>query len=297
MAIQSMTGYGRAERHETDYTVSIELKSVNNRFLEFQCRNSKELLHLEPALKTELSKHVQRGSVTCHLHYESQSPDAGGVSLNQPLFRSYLHVIESMRQILGPSTQVNPGEMLGSLLRIPDLVTPAFSHESPETVTARILPVFTEACLDLAQSRGREGEALATDLRNRIVAFKPALERVRGLIPERQNEYVAKMRLRVQDILGDRNLAEDRLLTEISLMAERLDVTEEIVRLATHLDHFLETLETQKAPGKRLGFLLQEMLREVNTLGTKSQYADIQHTCVAWKEDLEILREQIQNLE
>lgn len=293
MAIQSMTGYGRAERREAGFAVVVELKSVNNRFLEFQCRNSKDLLHLEPTLKTEIARHVQRGSVTCHLHYESQNAEAGGVSLNQPLFRSYVQVIETMRQSLGPSTQVQ----LGDLLRLPDLVTPGYSQETPETVTARILPAFTDACIDLVRSREREGEALAHDLRTRILAFKPGLEKVRALMPERQSEYVAKMRLRMQEVLGDRTLAEDRLLTEVSLMAERLDVTEEMVRLSTHLDHFLETLDTHKAPGKRLGFLLQEMLREVNTLGTKSQYADIQHTCVAWKEDLEILREQIQNLE
>jgi uncharacterized protein (TIGR00255 family) len=293
MTIQSMTGYGRAEHQATDYTVNIELKSVNNRFLEFQCRNSKELLHLEPILKQELTQHIQRGSITCHLHYESQSPDAGGVTLNQPLFRSYAHVLESMRSIIGDSAPVQ----LSELLRIPELVTPAFSHESPEAVTGRILPVFKQACLDLVASRGREGHSLAHDLRTRIASFKPTLDKVKTLIPERQAEYVAKMRQRLQELLGDNKIAEDRLLTEIGIMAERLDVTEEIVRLSTHLDHFLETLDQHRAPGKRLGFLLQEMLREVNTLGTKSQYPDIQHICVAWKEDLEILREQIQNLE
>jgi uncharacterized protein (TIGR00255 family) len=293
MAIQSMTGYGRAEHQASDYTVTIEIKSVNNRFLEFQFRNSKDLLHLEPHLKTELNKHVQRGSVTCHLHYESQSPDAGGIGLNQPLFRSYLGVIESMRAALGPQSTLQ----IGDLLRIPELITSTFSHETPETVTARVMPVFKKACEELVESRGREGEALAVDLRARIDTFQPTLDRVRILIPERQSEYVAKMRSRVQDILGDRTLSEDRVLTEIGLLAERLDVTEEMVRLSTHLGHFLETMAGHKAPGKRLGFLLQEMLREVNTLGTKSQYADIQHICIAWKEDLEIIREQIQNLE
>lgn len=293
MAIQSMTGYGRAENQGADFNVSVEIKSVNNRFLEFQCRNSKELIHLEPHFKTELGKHIQRGSVTCHLHYESQSPSAGGVGLNQSLFRAYLQVIETMRASIGDKVSLH----VGDLLRIPDLVTPTYSHEDPEIVTARIMPVFRKACEELAESRGREGEALAQDLRARIEVFKPTLERVRGLIPERQAEYVSKMRTRVQDLLGERTLHEDRLLTEIGMLAERLDVTEEIVRLATHLEHFLETLRSHRAPGKRLGFLLQEMLREVNTLGTKSQYADIQHICVGWKEDLEILREQIQNLE
>jgi len=105
------------------------------------------------------------------------------------------------------------------------------------------------------------------------------------------------MRARVKEIVGDAAIEEGRMATEIGILAERLDVTEEIVRLEAHLNHFLETLKDHKSPGKRLGFLLQEMLREVNTLGTKSQFPDMQHLCVGWKEELEIIREQIQNIE
>jgi uncharacterized protein (TIGR00255 family) len=293
VAVQSMTGYGKAESVGSGYSVTVELKSVNNRFLEFQIRASKSILHLEPKLKQELGKHLSRGSVTCHVQYDSIGPGGGGLALNEPVFRAYTAVIKDAQARLGMPTTLD----IADLLKIPDMVTASEVSEPGETAMERILPVFDRACRELVAMRENEGRVLAADLEARIRGFFPGLEKVKSLVPVRQQEYIAKMRARVQELKGDANLAEDRMTTEISLMAERLDVTEEIVRLEAHLHHFLETMASHKGPGKRLGFLLQEMLREVNTLGTKSQFSDMQHLCVSWKEELEIIREQIQNLE
>lgn len=293
MAVQSMTGYGKAEAVGAGYTVTVELKSVNNRFLEFQIRAPKSILHLEPKLKQDLGRHLSRGSVTCHVQYDSEGPGGGGLALNEPVFRAYSAVIKDAQARLGTPTTLD----IADLLKIPDMVTSSEASEPGETAMERILPVFDRACRDLVAMRENEGRVLASDLETRIRGFFPGLERVKGLVPVRQQEYIAKMRARVQELIGDATLAEDRMITEISIMAEKLDVTEEIVRLEAHLHHFLETLASHKGPGKRLGFLLQEMLREVNTLGTKSQFSDMQHLCVGWKEELEIIREQIQNIE
>lgn len=293
MAVQSMTGYGKAEAVGAGYTVTVELKSVNNRFLEFQIRASKSILYLEPKLKQELGKHLSRGSVTCHVQYDSEGPGSAGLALNEPVFRAYSAVIKDAQARLGTPTTLD----IADLLKIPDMVTSSEASEPGETAMERILPVFDRACRELVAMRENEGRVLGADLENRIRGFFPGLEKVKSLVPVRQQEYIAKMRARVQELIGDATLAEDRMITEISIMAEKLDVTEEIVRLEAHLHHFLETLATHKGPGKRLGFLLQEMLREVNTLGTKSQFPDMQHLCVGWKEELEIIREQIQNIE
>jgi uncharacterized protein (TIGR00255 family) len=145
--------------------------------------------------------------------------------------------------------------------------------------------------------RVREGGELARDFEARIRAIYPGLDRVAALLPLRQKEYVARIRDRVKELLDGASVAEDRLATEIGIMAEKLDVAEEMTRLRAHLDHFLEILATHPAPGKKLGFLQQEMLREVNTLSNKSQAYDIQQICIGWKEDLEIIREQIANVE
>ncbi len=288
-----MTGYGKAEAVGAGYSVTVELKSVNNRFLEFQIRASKNILHLEPKLKQELGKHLTRGSVNCHVQYDSEGPGGGGLALNEPVFRAYSAVIMDAQARLGMPTTLD----IADLLKIPDMVTSSEISEPGETAMERILPVFQRACRELVAMRENEGRVLATDLETRIRGFFPGLEKVKSLVPVRQQEYIAKMRSRVQELAGDATLAEDRMITEISIMAERLDVTEEIVRLEAHLHHFLETMASHKGPGKRLGFLLQEMLREVNTLGTKSQFSDMQHLCVGWKEELEIIREQIQNIE
>ena len=288
-----MTGYGKAETVGSGYVVTVELKSVNNRFLEFQVRASKNILHLEPKLKQELGRHLSRGSVTCHVQYESDGPGAGGLALNETLFKAYQVMVQDAQKRLGSGATID----IADLLKIPDMVISSQASESGDVAMERILPVYDKACRELVAMREKEGGVLAADLIARVRGFFPGLEKVKALVPVRQQEYVAKMRARVQELAGDAVLAEDRMVTEIGIMAERLDVTEEIVRLEAHLHHFLETLSDHKSPGKRLGFLLQEMLREVNTLGTKSQFPDMQHLCVGWKEELEIIREQIQNIE
>jgi uncharacterized protein (TIGR00255 family) len=293
MAAQSMTGYGKAESVGEGYSVTVELKSVNNRFLEFQVRSSKNILPLEPRLKQEIGKHLARGSVNCHVQYESSGPGAGGLSFNEPIFKTYADLLQTAQKRLGLETVIS----ITDLLRMPDLLIAAETSEPAELALERILPVFDKACRELVAMRTKEGSVLSADLEARIRAFFPGLEKVKSLVPVRQQEYVAKMRARVKEIVGDAAIEEGRMATEIGILAERLDVTEEIVRLEAHLHHFLETLAEHKSPGKRLGFLLQEMLREVNTLGTKSQFPDMQHLCVGWKEELEIIREQIQNIE
>ncbi len=295
MALQSMTGYGKAEESSASHFVNVELKSVNNRFLDFQCRASRELLHLEPLLRRELGAFISRGSVTCHVHYEAYGVAAAQVSLNEPLFQSYAGLIQRMARELGGQAQAN----LADLLKIPEMVIQSHSpqsSENPEAATEKILPVFRKACAELVRMREHEGADLARELEKRVEAFYPALDRVQTLAPQRQGEYVAKMRERVRELLDGQPMAEDRVLTEIGIMAERLDVAEELVRLRAHLGHFLETLRGP-SPGKKLGFLQQEMHREVNTLANKSQYYDIQQICIGWKEDLEIIREQLQNVE
>lgn len=293
MTAQSMTGYGKAEAVGDGFSVTVELKSVNNRFLEFQVRASKNILPLEPRLKQEIGKHLARGSVNCHVQYDSSGPGAGGLSFNEPVFRAYAALLQEAQKRLGLETVIS----VTDLLKMPDMLTAAETSEPAELALDRILPVFEKACRELVAMRTKEGAVLSADLEARIRAFFPGLEKVKALVPVRQQEYVSKMRARVKEIVGDAAIEEGRMATEIGILAERLDVTEEIVRLEAHLNHFLETLKDHKSPGKRLGFLLQEMLREVNTLGTKSQFPDMQHLCVGWKEELEIIREQIQNIE
>jgi len=304
MPLKSMTGYGRAESSDETLTISVEIKSVNNRYLDFQCRGPRELLNLDNVLRKELGPFVTRGSVTCNVNVESHSgavTQTSGIALNEPLFAAYVALAKRMANTLGGG-QIGPSD----LLRVPGMVL----QEAPETdasplaraadaaaLEAKIIPVFRAACADLVTMREREGGELSRDFEARVRAFYPALDHVAALLPARNREYAAKLRERVRDLLDGAQVSEDRLATEIGIMAEKLDVAEEMTRLHAHLDHFLEILATHAAPGKKLGFLQQEMLREVNTLSNKSQQFDIQQICIGWKEDLEIIREQIANVE
>ena len=292
MALRSMTGYGRAEASGADYSVGVEIRSVNNRYLDFQCRVSRDSLHLEPLLRREVAEFVTRGSVTCNLRYESFGAAAAEVSLNEPLYKAYLALVRRVEKDLGADGRANAAD----LLRIQDMVVQGGGVETPEAVAEKVVPVFRKACEELVKAREREGNELRIELEKRLSGFDPALVKVEALLPKRQSEYVAKLRDRVKELLAGQTMAEDRVVTELGLMAERLDVAEELVRLKAHLGHFRETLRAA-TPGKKLGFLQQEMLREVNTLSNKSQYYDIQQICVGWKEDLEIIREQLMNVE
>jgi uncharacterized protein (TIGR00255 family) len=303
--LKSMTGYGRAEATDDLHTISVEIKTVNNRYLDFQCRGPRELLNLDNVLRKELGDFVTRGSVTCNVNVDTRvvAAQSLGVALNEPLFNAYVALAKRMSGALGGG-QIGPAD----LLRIPGMVL----HDVPDAagatkaadtaaaqalLEAKIIPVFRAAAADLVTMREREGGELARDFEARIRAFYPGLETVATLLPARNREYAAKLRERVRELLDGASIAEDRLATEIGIMAEKLDVAEEMTRLRAHLDHFLEILLTHATPGKKLGFLQQEMLREVNTLSNKSQQYEIQQICIGWKEDLEMIREQIANAE
>lgn len=304
-----MTGYGRAEWSDETVAISVELKSVNNRYLDFQCRGPRELLNLDNVLRKALGDYVTRGSVTCNVNVTTLSNGIGGpggaeaapgIALNEPLFAAYVALGKRMADVLG-----GPVPTAAELLRIPGMVTQdatetvsaAEAAEAAAALEAKIVPVFRAAAADLVSMREREGAELARDFETRIRAFYPNLDKIAALLPVRNREYAAKLRERVAELLNGASIAEERLATEIGIMAEKLDVAEEMTRLRAHLDHFLEILATHAAPGKKLGFLQQEMLREVNTLSNKSQQYDIQQICIGWKEDLEIIREQIANVE
>ncbi|HEX2612770.1 MAG TPA: YicC/YloC family endoribonuclease [Fibrobacteria bacterium] len=298
--LKSMTGYGRAESTDDAHTISVEIKSVNNRYLDFQCRGPRELLNLDNVLRKELGAFVTRGSLTCNVSVVSNT-SAGAtsdtdLSLDEKLAAAYI-ALAKKAQALGADGALRTAD----LLRLPDVVTRSAETRASQAdlaaLEAKILPVFRAACADLVAMREREGGELDRDFEARVRAFYPGLEKVAELLPARNREYAAKLRERVAELLDGAKVAEDRLATEIGIMAEKLDVAEEMTRLRAHLDHFLEILKDHPAPGKKLGFLQQEMLREVNTLSNKSQAYDIQQICIGWKEDLEIIREQIANVE
>ncbi|MFC1585383.1 YicC/YloC family endoribonuclease [Fibrobacterota bacterium] len=294
MKVQSMTGFGKAEKTTHEFHARVEIKSVNNRYIDAQFKLPRSLIGLEPKLRNLLDEFISRGSIICFVQYENLDGSASQVRLDRQLLEKYTGIIRQLQKKFSGEQKIEISE----LLNIPDLIKVIPVETGSDLLSSQIIPVFKKACTALVTMRITEGKRIISDITGRVKTFKNWLRKVKKYLPERQKTYLKKTRASVQELIGEKvNLDEGRLMTELGIMAERLDITEELVRFESHIALFLETVRTHKTPGKKLGFILQEMLREINTLTSKSQCLEIQHLCVSMKEELEIVREQIQNIE
>ncbi|MBF0430395.1 MAG: YicC family protein [Fibrobacteria bacterium] len=294
MKTQSMTGFGKAEKIGTDFAVRIEIKTVNNRFLDIQFKMNKILAPLEPELRKVLEKNISRGSVICFIHYEEFGKTSSSMQLNKPLLEKYLNFVKQLKEVLDDDSVIN----ITDILQIPDVVIALPESSDDSLLKDRVVPTFGEACLNLSEMRAQEGKKLMQDMLTRVNSFPAWLTKIKDYLPERQFNYTEKFKEKIKEVAGpDLKLDNDRLMTELSILAEKLDITEELVRFESHVTLFLETCSANPTPGKKLGFILQELLREINTLCNKSMHSGIQHESVAIKEELEKIREQVMNIE
>ncbi len=294
MQTQSMTGFGKAELSNEELYCRIEIRSVNGRFLDIQFRTPKPLMPLETEMRKLAESYFSRGNITFFIQIEEKGEKSAAIQLNGPVYQDYLKTARIITSDLGERAKVD----VSSFLQLPDLLATAERDDDLDRLRKLVFPVFEKACASLQKMRAKEGGVMIKDLRSRLEKFPGWLEEIKTSIPARQKEFMAKLKSRLEELLGSESTVdEDRLMTELGLMAEKLDITEEQVRMQSHLELFANTLENNPTPGKKLGFILQEMLREVNTMGTKSQFITIQHLCVTMKEEVEKIREQIQNIE
>ncbi len=288
-----MTGFAKAEISNEEFTAEIEIKTVNNRYLETQFKLPRMLSSLEPLFREELSKWITRGSVSCFVIYENKSESNNMLSINESLFKQYKMALGELKNQLGEASRID----LGGLLKIPDLLVYQSDPKLLENIKNQVLPVFSKACESLQKSREEEGQKLIGDLQNRLGLFGTWLSEVQNYLPGRIEDLREKYRSRISELCQQSSIAEERILIEAGMLGEKLDISEELVRFEAHLKLFQETLNRGGTPGKKLGFVLQEMLREVNTMSSKCQHSGIQHLCVDMKEEIEKMREQSMNLE
>lgn len=294
MAFQSMTGFGKAEKSDTHYQVQAEVKSVNGRYLDIQFRTNYNIKALENSLRKILEKHISRGNVICFIQINTIATTESAATFNQDLLQNYLAIIKEIQKKAGSNQVID----ISSLWKLPDLIQQKQPEVDEKSLYTLITKAVEGACQDLAKMRTIEGKKLKQDITTRIRNFKPYLAAIKKELPARQKDYTDKMKQKFIEITsGDIMPDENRLMTELSILADKLDITEEIVRFNSHLGILLNTLNSHPTPGKKIGFILQEMLREVNTISSKCQYAPIQHPSVAMKEEIEIIREQALNLE
>jgi uncharacterized protein (TIGR00255 family) len=293
MPIRSMTGFGLAEAVTPSGTYRVELRAVNNRFQELQIRQPKFMLNLEPKIKKEITGVAVRGSINVFISCDKG--DAGPVALSwdKAGVDGYMRVFNEIKEEYKLSGEVS----VTDLLRFGDFIKTESEEHGDEALWEHLRPALAAALKAFRESREAEGAQLAKELKKTLNEISKTLCLVEKRAPQRVTEYGAALADRVEKMMAGNLPDPQRIAAEVAIMAERIDITEEIVRLKAHIEKFSADFDADEPVGKRMGFLLQEMNREANTIGSKANDTEIAHWSVSLKENIEKIREQIQNIE
>ena len=287
-----MTGFGSAEGNVLGGRLSIEIRSVNHRYYNPQLKLPFELGAVEGPLRERLRQLLERGHVTVSARWIDAPPREGAVAVDLTRARQLVAAAKELKKRLKLKGDVD----LAFVARQPEVLTP---HQDGIGAApwSDVAPIAERAVRELLAMRAREGAALATELEGRLGALEAGAGAIAQRAPERLTAELARLKKAVAELAAGVQVDEQRLAVEVALMADRVDITEELVRLRTHLAACREALASDGAVGKQLGFLAQELLREVNTIGSKANDAGITQTVIAMKGELEKFREQLDNLE
>ncbi len=291
--LRSMTGYGRGHQVVGNYDITVEVKSVNHRYFEFTSRIPKAYQFLEEKIKTAVQNGCSRGKVEASVSIQLIGGGENEVTLNVDITRGYLAALRSSAGELDLLDDLR----LSDLVQFPDIFTVRKRELDPEEVWEAVRGVAEQAVHSFVQMREKEGRQLKEDLAGRLENIAGTLSFIEERAPVLKEEYYNRLYQKITELLADKNIDETRLVTEAAIFADRVAIDEETVRLRSHLKQFAELLETDQPVGRKLDFLVQEMNRETNTIGSKCQDVDITRRVVDIKSEIEKIREQIQNLE
>lgn len=290
--IASMTGYGRAERRWRGIEMAVELRTVNHRFSELNVKLPKSLAHLEPDVKEELSALFARGRVDLSVSVNGRGDLGREVVVDGRLARSYIRQLRQLQRRYGLRGELEIGHLAG----VRDLLAIRESPSLPRATDRVVAQLLRNAARQVRGMRRAEGRELAADLERRLAAIEASIGRVRRQLPQVLAQYQRRLMARSSELAG-LPIPQERLAQEVAIFAERCDVSEELVRLGSHVKQFRAHVRAGGAIGRTLDFLVQEMNREVNTLGSKANDARISSEVVTLKGELEKIREQVQNVE
>lgn len=291
--ISSMTGYGRAQDKIGPRDITVEIKSVNHRFFEFSARTPRNCGYLEEKLKSYLQSRVSRGKVEVNVTIQMTEGDATEVELNRDLAGAY---VQTLRQA-GTALHLRDDLTLTSLTRFSDIFNIRRAPDNEEEVWDAVRAVMDEALERFVAMRATEGKRLLEDMLFRLEEIERLVGEVERRSPQTVAAYRERLTAKIQEVLADRQIDETRIITEAAIFADRVAVDEETVRLRSHISQFREILDNGGAVGRKLDFLVQELNREANTIGSKAQDASVARIVVDIKSNIEKIREQIQNLE
>jgi uncharacterized protein (TIGR00255 family) len=291
-----MTGYGRAEAVLGGRKYVVEIKSLNHRYLELSLRIPANLLPLEMEIKKKINEHLIRGKIDITIRRETYSGIEGSrlLEVNLPLVKNYYDLLIQLKDLFNLKEDITLDMMAG----LKDVFIPLETLEDEITVLWEGLAgVLSNALAALIDMRQKEGEVLGQDLKARLYLINEHLDEIDARAPQIVLEYQKRLVARIRELMDGMVIDESRLSQEVAIMAEKSDITEEIVRFRSHIKQFFEMLKSPEAMGRKVDFLIQEMNREVNTIGSKSNDAEISCHVIEIKSELAKLREQVQNLE
>ena len=288
-----MTGYGRAEETFNGCKITVELRSVNNRYLDCNVRIPRLYLFAEDGVKTRVQKTISRGKVDVFVTMDNGGGEQVQVKVNQPVADSYYAALTQLAQRYELA-----GDISVSLLsRFPEVLLAEPTEEDTEAMAANIYAVLDRALADFDQMRTREGERMKADVLTRADTIQEKVTLVEARSPQTVAEYRAKLEARMNEVLANTQIDPARILTEAAIFADKVAVDEETVRLRSHIAQLRDMLDKGGAVGRKLDFLIQEFNREANTIGSKCSDIDIARQVVDIKAEIEKIREQIQNIE
>ena len=287
----SMTGYGRAFREIDGRQLTIELKSVNHRFLDLSFRMPRNLMFVEEAARRAIGARLSRGHVDVFATYRNLRSDARTVSVDRALYDAYARALGTVAE-----AGLKDDRSLMAIAKLPDVLVVTEAEEDQGAVSVLMAETLNAALDQLIDMRRREGEAMKRDLSAHVDAIERMTGEIGARYPQTVDAYRSRLRAAVEELIGQQ-MDETRLLTEVAIMADRSAIDEEIVRLKSHAEALRRLFEDEKPIGRRLDFLVQELNREANTISSKSQDIPITRLAVDMKAEIEKLREQLQNVE
>ena len=289
----SMTGYGSAKGSVEGQEITVELKSVNNRYLDCSVRLPRNFLFAEDTVKQAVSAGVSRGKVDVFVSAQASQDSGTVVSVNEELARGYRDAVAHIAETLGLESGLNAF----SLARFPDVLTVERRELDKDKAAAALSEITAKAVEEFNAMREREGERLRRDMLGKLETIEGLVSVVEERSPQTVKEYRERLEARLRDILADRSLDEQRVITEAAIFADRTAVDEETVRLRSHIAQFRTMLEEGSPIGRKMDFLVQEFNRESNTIGSKCSDASLAKVVVDLKSEIEKIREQLQNVE
>ena len=290
--IKSMTGYGRAKLSKDDREYQIEIKSVNHRYLDISVRIPKQLSYLEETMKKEIAKKVKRGKIDVFVTFENNSLEGKEIKINTELAKAYIDELKKLAEKENILSDIQVTE----ISKYPDVLN-IQSSQDDEKITKEVLETITIATDNLVQMRETEGNKISEDLLKRLNTINKKVEEIAKLSTGLIEEYVVKLEERIKEILKNQEIDKTRLAQEVVIYADKCSIEEEVTRLNSHISQFKNLLNSDEAIGKKLDFIIQEMNRETNTIGSKANNLEITNGVIDINTEIENIREQVQKIE